>query len=81
MGKHINLPATPPLGEERRLQHPADDRGPLLNKLGRNSRGANTADPEIEHRQATLPPYIPVATGSAPDCQLEDYERGTSGRG
>lgn len=81
MGKHINLPATPPLSEERRLQHPADNRGPLLNKLGRNSRGANTADPEIEHRQASLPPYIEVATGSKHPVSLSDGERGTSGRG
>ena len=79
MGKHINLPATPPTGEERRLQHPADVRGPLLNRLGRQSRGANTADPEIEHRQASLPPYI--APTSAQALDLSARERGTSGRG
>ena len=48
-------PSPPTSFVDRGLRHPADDRGPLLDKLMRNSRGVNMADPRIENPSVSFP--------------------------
>lgn len=68
-------------GPSRTLKHPPDDRGALLDKLGRNSRGVNTADPAIEDPSVTFPPSTTVDSyRSSGKARLEAGERGTAGR-
>lgn len=68
-------------GPSRTLKHPNDGRGPLLDKLGRNSRGVNTADPAIEDPSVTFPPSTNVDSyRSSGKARLEAGERGTAGR-
>jgi len=65
---------------QRQLKHPPDDRGPLLNKLSRNSRGVNTADPAVEDPSVTFPPSLQVDSyRSNGRGALEKAEAGTAG--
>ena len=72
-------PQAPQTAPERGLRHPADTRGELIDRLATNSRGANTADPEIEDPSVTFPPSVQVDSYRKDGrAALETAEGGTA---
>lgn len=71
-----NKPQSSP---QRTLWHPNDKRGELLDRLGQNSRGVNTADPEVEDPAVTFPDSFNV--GQYRDDGMPKLKMGEGGTG